>query len=144
MNYTELTLKAVELLAPVLLALLSYLSVMATKWIGAKVDNEYLSGALERLNGAVHDAVKELQQTTVAEIKLAAEDGMITKEEAAEIKQHAIDGVKEYLGAKGIAALEKILGKDALEKMIKAKIEAFLHDLKVNGRRADSLLPSSE
>lgn len=139
MDWTELTMKAVELLAPVLLALLSWLSVKAIQWIGARIQNEYLKGALERLNAAVADAVKELEQTTVRALKEAAKDGKITREEAQKIKLDAIASVKDYLGQKGVAAIARVVGREAFEKMVQSKIEAYLHDVKL----FDSLTPPS-
>lgn len=131
MSYEELVAKAVELLMPLLLAVLSYLSYAATKWVNSKVSNEYLAGALSRLNDAVGTAVRETQQTMADEIKAAAEDGKIDAEEAKELKAHAVKAVKDYIGKKGMAELERIIDRAAIEKMIEAKIEAFLHDRKL-------------
>lgn len=128
----ELLPQIVDLLVPVVMALLAWLSTAATKWINAKVQNEYVSGALSRLNDAVFTAVKATEQTVAAELREAAADGQITKEEAESIKSHAVDSVKAYLGNKGMGELKRVLDADSINKMIEDKIEAYLQDRKMD------------
>ncbi len=124
--------KVLQILSPVLLAGLSWLSVKAAQLITAKVKNEYLKGVLVRLDDAVLAAVREVQQVTVDALKAASADGQLTSEERAKVKQAAIDSVKSHLGAKGIAAAAKILGLEdgAMDKLLSTRVEAAVHDLK--------------
>jgi len=131
MTTNELALRAVELLSPVLLALLSYLAVRATQWFKAKTDNALVGFMLDRVSVAVLESVKEVNATIVAAIREASSDGVITDEEAADIKQDAIDAVKAYLGEKGLKQAKTVLGSDALDAMITTKIEAYVHDMKL-------------
>jgi hypothetical protein len=55
-------------------------------------------------------AVKDLQQTVVAEIKAATADGKISEAEKQRIKDAAVANVKSYLGTKGIRVLAEVLG----------------------------------
>lgn len=128
----EILPQLVDILIPVLMSLVAWLSVSAKRWIDAKVKNEWASGALSRLNDAVFTAVKATEQTIASEIRDAAADGKITKKEADEIKQHAIDAVKAHVGSKGMDELKRIVDADEVEHMIGNKIEAYLHDRKMD------------
>lgn len=132
MNKAEIALNLWEMLAPAVVAFLGWASIRLANWLKAKTKNEYLSGALVRLNDAVFSAVKEVEQTVVGAIRRAKADGKITDEEKAEIKAKAIAAVKSYLGAKGLLELAKVLGLDgaALDALIGAKIEGAVHDMK--------------
>jgi hypothetical protein len=132
-DYTELLTSAVDVLTPVVLALLSWLSVAAARWIQNKVKNDYAQGVLLRLNDAVFTAVRALQQTTVQAIKDANKDGKIDAKEAAAIKEKALGQVKSYMGQKGIDQLKGVLAFDDLEDFLSARIEAELHKMKVEG-----------
>lgn len=124
--------KVFQLLSPVLLAGLSWLSVKAAQLISANVKNEYLRGVLVRLDDAVVAAVREVQQVTVDALKAASADGQLTPDERAKVKQAAIDSVKSHLGTKGIGEIASILGLEdgAIDKLLSTRVEAAVHDLK--------------
>jgi hypothetical protein len=132
-DVTDVGLKVLEILSPVLLAALTWVSAKVAQLISAKVKNEYLRGVLGRLDDAVLAAVREVQQVTVDAIKAASADGKLTPEERARVKQVAIDAVKSHLGAKGLAELARILGLEdgAIDKLLSTRVEAAVHDLKV-------------
>jgi len=132
MTMKELLPQIIDLMIPVAIALLAWLSASATRWINSKVKNEYLRGALERLNDAVYTAVKASEQTLVKELREAAKDGKITKDEAEEIKKRAVDSAKAYIGDKGMAELKRVIDPAAIEKLIEDKIEAYLLDRKMD------------
>lgn len=121
-----------EVLAPILVAGLTWLSAKLAQLIKAKVKNEYLRGVLVRLDEAVFTAVKELQQTVVDAIKEATADGKITEAEKQRIKQAAIDNVKSHLGPKGLEELGHILGlgSGSVDGLIASKVEAAVHDIR--------------
>lgn len=124
--------KAIEVLSPLLLALLGWLSVKLAQLINARVEQEYLRGVLVRLTDAVFTVVKELDQTLVTAMKDANRDGKLTDSEKAEIKLRAVATVKAYLGMKGIEAIAKVLGLSSagVDNFISAKVEAAVHDLR--------------
>lgn len=115
-------------------------AVMGVVWLGgragdlikAKVDNEALRGVLLRLDDAVVTAVKDLEQTVVDEVKAAAEDGRISREDRRRIKEKAVRQVKSYLGPKGLKEMGSVLGlwDLAVEDFIGSKVEAVVHDLR--------------
>jgi len=127
-------LQIAEMLLPIFMALLSWGAVALANFIRAKVKNEYLAGALVRLNDAVLSAVKEVQQTIVDGLREARTDGVITEEEKDQIKARAVAAVRAYLGVRGLLELGKILGLDdsSLGAMIAGKIEAAVHDLRAS------------
>lgn len=132
MDATSIGWKVFQILSPVLLAGLSWLSVKAAQLISAKVKNEYLKGVLVRLDDAVLVAVREVQQVTVDALKAASADGRLTPDERTKVKQAAIDSIKSHLGTKGIAEVARVLGLEdgAVDKLLSTRVEAAVHDLK--------------
>lgn len=132
MNFFDLFMQALPLITPFILAGLGYLSKLLADFIKAKTKNEYLSNVFVRLNVAVLDVVKSIEQNVIKEIKQANQDGKISAEEKQAIRSIAINSVKSYLGVKGLTQLGKILGLDdnALDSMIETKIESAVLDLK--------------
>lgn len=130
MNATTILEQLLNVLLPLVLALLSWAGVYARTWIKQRVENEYAEGALLRLVDAVETTVKETQQTTIKEARRASEDGRITKEEALTIRDDAVARVRVYLGANGVKHLEKVFDKDRVDAVIRSKIEAAVHDVK--------------
>ena len=133
MDFAEIALVALQVLSPVLLAGLTWLGTRVAALIQARVTNEYLRRVLIRLDDAVFTAVKDLQQTVVAEIRIASADGKISDVDRRRIKAAAIANVKSHLGAKGIAEMGRILGlgNGALDGLIGSKVEAAVHDIRV-------------
>lgn len=132
MDWSDFGLKVVEILSPLLLAALTWASAKAAQLITAKVKNEYLKGALIRLDDAVTAAVKEVQQTFVGSLKDARADGKLTPEEVATAKRSALDAAKSYLGIKGLVELAAVFGLDegTIDKLLGKRIEAAVHDLR--------------
>lgn len=132
MDLDSIGWKLFEILSPVLLLGLTWLSARAAQLIAAKVKNEYLKGVLVRLDDAVVSAVRETQQVTVEALKAANADGRLTPEERAQAKQAALDSLKSHLGIKGLGELAKVLGLEggAIEKVLSSRVEAAVHGLK--------------
>ncbi len=130
MNYTQM---AIDALAPLLFAIVSWLAFKLAGLIQAHVSNHAAQTALLRLNDAVFDVVRDVEQTVVAAAKDASEDGKLDAADVAAIKAAALGKLKSYLGPKGIAELVKMLGtpsQTAVDTMLASKIEAAVHDLK--------------
>jgi len=107
-------------------------------YIGRKVQNEYLRGALTRLDDAVLVAVKELQQTVVAELKAAAENGKLDEAARKRVQDAALANVKSYVGPKGLRVLVDVLGlsNEMLDPFVRSRIEAAVHDVRLEERVA--------
>lgn len=88
---------------------LALLGLKYRAWIAEKVKNARIAGVLERLGNFAFQVVAELNQTIVAQLK---KDGKWNAEEAAKVKQMAIDKLKSYLGAEGLKEAMAILGID--------------------------------
>jgi len=114
----------------ILVALLGALVTWVGATIQAKVKNDLARGVMKRLESAVENAVHTVGGTLAKEIKEASEDGVITADEAKQLREHASSLVKLYLGENGTKEIEKIVGADQLEEAIFAMIEAKLQKLK--------------
>lgn len=129
-TWVEVVMNLAELAAPVLMALLGWVSVRVAYYIREKVGQEAYAGALLRLNDSVLTLVREAEQTYVREMKLARSNASpggvrLTKDEATRIKQAVIDSFMRLWGRDGLVKLMKVLGlnEGALEDFIGAKIE---------------------
>jgi len=125
-----------ELLGPVLLAGLSWLSVKAAQLISVKVKNEQLKAVLLRLDDVVLAAVREAQQVLVDKLKATSADGTLTHDQGAQAKQVALDSAKSQLGATGLAEVGKTFGLEsaAVDKLLSTRVEATVHRLKAQSR----------
>lgn len=119
-----------EALIPLVAALGSWALFAAANWLRTKAKNEYQLGVIARLTDAVATVVREIEQTTIADIKEAAADGVISDVEYAAIRENAIARTKDYLGKNGVRDLEKVFDAEKIESVIRSKIEAEVHKLK--------------
>lgn len=119
-----------QLIPPLVVALSGLLCVLigfATNYIASKTNNAKVQAALGRLDQVMSDAVKSAQQTIIGSIKPG--DNLATT--LSEAKAVALSDVKSHYGEKGIAELKKVLGWDDVEKNLSTKLEAAVHDLKI-------------
>lgn len=125
---------------PLLLAGLAWLGKRVDAWIAARTENELLEGFLLQLDHLVFSVVKELMQTLVPEYTKAAADGKLSPQEARHLKSVAIDTVMQRLGLKGQGKAAKlgIVGNVLLD-MVGGRVEAALHDVKLERARAPHL-----
>ncbi len=132
MDVGSFGLEILKVLSPVLLAALTAATTKFAELIRARVQNEYLKGLLLRLDDAVLTAVKNLEQSTVEQIKAASADGKITDAEKQQIRAAALAAVKSNLGPKGRTEVVKILGlaDEGMDGLLSSKIEAAVHDLR--------------
>lgn len=147
MNASDIGLKIFQVLSPALLAVLGWAAARLAQLITARVKNEYLRGALVRLDDTVFAAVREIQQTVVDGLKGVSVDGRLTQADKDRIKQDVLNTIKSHLGLKGLKELAAILGLElgGVDKLISTKVEAAVHDLKVTraAAGAGSLVPST-
>lgn len=134
----DLGFKLIEVLSPVLMAALTWVAAKVAQLISAKVKNEWVRGVIARLDDAVLNAVREVEQSVVDEIKAARADGKLTAAERARVKAQAIDSIRSHLGLKGLGELARVLGLEdgCLDKLLSTRVEAAVHDLRrsaVNG-----------
>lgn len=136
MDMTEIGLAVFKALSPVLLAAFTWVAARLGQWINARVRNEYLRGVLVRLDDAVLAVVREVHQVTVEALKAATVNGKLPPAARESVKQAALNTIKSYLGARGIAELARVLGlsSEGVDRLIGTKIEAAVHDLKAQRR----------
>ena len=108
---------------------------MAGIYLNRTYQNSKLSQALFILDRVVIDIVKELNQTVVEELKAARTDGKLTRDEAEQIRNKAIDLVLKRLGGDMIKIIQTSLGP--ITDVVITKIEAAIFDYK-KAQMADS------
>ena len=115
-------------IGPLFVAGLSWLIVKATQWLQARTKNELIIGIIGRVGIFVETTVRSLEQTVVGELKRVSDDGVITAEEATQVKAAALANVKSLLGEKGLKELMRILGlnEGGVDKFLGDQVEAMV------------------
>lgn len=133
MDWLDLGMTVAELLAPILMAVLTWASAKLGLWIKARVQNETYAGMLGRLNETLLTLVREAEQTAVAAIKAGRDPKSpggvkLTKQEAEHIKDEVLAKFKKLWGTPGLMLLMRILGLDSgsLDEWLEAKVEALV------------------
>jgi hypothetical protein len=126
----SLTQQLPNILSPLLLAALTWLSWKGTSYIKAHTKNQQVQAALLRLNDAVATAVESIEQTFVSNLKpdLKA-DGKMCAIDSARAREKAISQIKLNLGTKGLSGVMNALEIDtstAMEGVLEAKVEAHV------------------
>lgn len=116
---------ALQVLAPVFLALLGLLAKKAHDLIAAKVKNETVKGILDRLDDTALTVVQEVEQTVVSKL----DPTKPLPDNGAAAKAAAIASLKTHLGQKGLDEIKTVLGvgDSALEQIIVSYIESKVH-----------------
>lgn len=123
-----------DMLAPVLMALVTWGTKELTAYLQSKTKNEHLRGAFGRLDDAILVGVKHTNQTLVRSIRKANADGKLTDDEKDAIKAETWRAVKDQFG--GFGGLQKALkvaglgGEHSVAKFVADRIEAHVHDEK--------------
>lgn len=129
-------------LSPLLLAGIGYLAKIGADLIKAHVANQYLQGALIRLDSVVEAAIKEIAQTSIDALK---KGGGLTPDVAVAARNAAIAKAKEHLGPKGLAELAHVFGVQGagLDSFLGTRVEAAVLDLKRSeSRRIQQTTPT--
>lgn len=121
------TQHVVDALQPLVLALVAWAAKAAADWLRSKAHNEQAANVISRVTDAVATAVREVEQTIAAELRLAAADGHISAEEREQIKRAAIAAAKKHLGEAGVKLLVSHLGLKSeadIDQHLAGRIEA--------------------
>lgn len=122
--------------APVLgtiaMGLVSWGAVEITKYIRTKTKNEMAHNAISQICQTVQTTVAELNQTMVPAMQKAAVDGKITKEEAGELKDLAMERINNQIPA-AIKQAAK-LAVNSVSVLIEAEIEKTVGEAKSTER----------
>ena len=131
MTWNDIVLQLVQYLVPaiggLLVALLGYLVAYLSKQT-KKVNNELLrailDGAKDEAHSVAYDAIMATQQKLVDDLKAAAEDGKLTKEEAREALTEAKIYFVNHISDSSRQVLVEALGpmKDWLDDFLEAKL----------------------
>lgn len=124
--------KGIEILAPVVFSLVSALVSWGlyelTKFIRTKTKNENVNDAVSHICHTVETTVHSLEQDMAHELKLAAANGKLSKEEGHRIKTMAIGRVKAQLPKKIIKTAKGAVNNIGL--LIEDKIDKAVLELK--------------
>jgi hypothetical protein len=131
---------AINVLAPLLMAALTWASTRLAQLINARVRSERTRAVLLRIDDAIAAIIREIQQVTIDDLKAHTPDGQLPFAIRARLKFSALTSVKAYLGPKGIDEAVRALGLDrrAFDAFVSTRIEAAILDLK-NGQHRNGV-----
>jgi hypothetical protein len=121
----DIVAQILTLMAPVLVALFGWGMKKVADLISAKVKNEYLKGALVRLDTEVTHVVREVEQTYVQSARGA--DGKLTAESAKKALDTALAKLKQNLGSSWLSELSSIFGAEDLTSFLTSRIESAVN-----------------
>ena len=126
---SSLGVTAIQVLSPVLIALLGLLAKQLLDLINARIKNESIKGILDRLDQTSLTVVTEVQQTFVDNL-----DPNAPKESYQKARDSALASLKTLIGPKGLTDIKQVLGidDDSLQKVLITYIESKVHELKAN------------
>ena len=115
-------------LGTLMVALVSWGTVEATKYIRTKTKNEIAHNAISQICDTVKTIVSELNQTVVPAMQKAAADGKLTKEDAITLKNMAVMKINEQVPI----AIEKAaaLAVNSIPALINAEVEKAVGEAK--------------
>lgn len=102
---------------------LALLAGLVSKYIVTLTSNKWAQGVIQRAYKEIEEAVVEVMQTYVAELKKANADGVLTDQEKAIAKQMALAVFRDNLGSKGLARLARALGLEDVTAWVENKLE---------------------
>lgn len=118
----------VEVFGVLLMTLIGVLGTWLTMKLGKKAELAAINVAQQEIILLAQLTVEELQQTTVAELKKAREDGKLTKAEIDMLGKLLVNGVKKKMSA----PTESLLTAAAMDltALIKSAGESWIAELK--------------
>jgi len=132
MTFSDITLKALEALSPLLMAALGWVATRLAQLINARIRSEETRGVLLRVEQVVFGAVREVQQTLVDDIKAQSPDGRLRAFDRTRVKEVALATVRSELGPRGLDELSRVLGTapEAIDQVLSTRIEAAVHEMR--------------
>ena len=122
---TQLLVMLAEALSPFLVALASYCAYQGANWLKQRVKHEKASVALGFAQHAVVDVVAAGGEAFQLALRKAAEDGVVTKAEALQIRDAALSAARAQAGDEVMAGLKSITSDP--DSWLWTKIQAEAH-----------------
>jgi hypothetical protein len=92
--------------------------------VATSADGSQIAAVLQIINDVVRDAVGEIEQTIVGELKVTAQDGKLTNDEVGRVKNGAVEKAWANIPTKWRAIAQTEFGVDDLRPILATKVEA--------------------
>jgi hypothetical protein len=117
----------------IVLALVGALVTYAIGWVKRQkgvASNAYALGVLDRIGDAAQTAVVVTERELVQGLKKASADGRLTGADLIKVRDESLERARAYLTANGVREAEKIMNREELERLLRAKMDAVVFDLR--------------
>lgn len=139
--FQDTLLPAMLTVAGVFVTALTGIAITAVQKWAEKQKNQTVALVLGEATDAVATAVAMVNQTFAHQVRLARDDGKLTREEASKAMRMALDAAKVQLGASGMASLAKIVGGDIRAgEVLTTMVEAAVYEQKPPVQSAEDFL----
>ena len=122
----EVLIAIAPILVSLLLALLSWGLGEAVLYLRQRRGDDYLVRSLQRLDDAMEDGVRAASMRLGPTWDRIVADGHVDDDELGELRDEALALAREAFGARGLRALRRVLGDDALTATLEARAEAWV------------------
>ena len=131
-------------------AFAALLGILGSRYLWGRLATGTARTIVQRAYAEIVDAVLEVWQTYVSDLRKGRADGVLTDEERATAKARALAVARQNLGAKGLTRLARALGfgsllgvdDDATSKWLATKVETAVAGLKSAGLMTGSTRPA--
>jgi hypothetical protein len=131
-------------------ALVALLGLLGSRFLWGRLAAGTARLVVQRAYAEVVDAVLEVWQTYVSDLRKSRADGVLTAEERATAKARALAVARQNLGAKGLTRLARALGfgsllgidNDATTAWLGTKVETAVASLKSAGLMTGATRPA--
>lgn len=120
----SLLIQMIGVLFPVVSVLILVLIIYGVSFLKKRIKNEEIKKGLDLISEISEKVVGSLNQTTVISLKEVAEDGKLTEQEKAQLKEQAISEIKGIIGKE----IPKFLVREGtnIDKLIIHSIESVI------------------
>lgn len=135
MSNSPVLLELATLLVSLALAVVSALAAYAIAWVRRQkwvATNAYALGVLDRIDDAARTSVAVTERELVEGLKRTTDGGkrQLTADEVRRVRDESLERARAYLTQNGVREAERIMGRDELERLLRAKMEAVLLELR--------------
>ena len=124
MEWESFMVNLILTLIPILATILSYVFIALARFVISQTNNGIIKAALTNLEQIILATVTALSQTLVDDLKHSRANSKLTDEEAALIKDKAMNSIKKQISLKDMDSLQRSFGSvdELMDNILEQKV----------------------
>ena len=124
MEWESFMVNLILTLIPILATILSYVFIALARFVISQTNNGIITAALTNLEQIILATVTALSQTLVDDLKHSRANSKLTDEEAALIKDKAMNSIKKQISLKDMDILQRSFGSvdELMDNILEQKV----------------------